>query len=174
MKFGFLRYAVKNGSTCASHSDSSHFSLRTNSGFTFIEVLVVIAVLGILATITVSSFSDYAARQQHSSEINDVIRSVIEQRSRALAALNDTEHGVYASTSIITMFEGTTYSAGTGTNRSVTLLYTTATSSFSNGLLYISFAKITGEPSATGTIQLYSQRLQSTATITIYASGLIE
>lgn len=150
-------------------------TLRCNTdGFTLVELVITVAILGLLTGIIMSTFSDYAARQQATSEINDVTRSVIEQRSRALAALDDSEHGVHVASSSITFFEGTTYSAGANGNRIISLLATDATSSFSNGLTYISFSRMTGEPSATGTIELFSSRLQSTTTITIHDSGLIE
>ncbi|MEP7208792.1 MAG: type IV pilin protein [Casimicrobiaceae bacterium] len=43
---------------------SKHFSIRSERGFTLIEVMVVVAIIGILATIAFPAYSDYIQRSR--------------------------------------------------------------------------------------------------------------
>lgn len=152
----------------------NQLAVARTSGFTIVELLVSMAVMVILATLTVTTFKDYADRSQLQGEVVGVTRDLMEQRSKTLAALNDSVYGFAVSSTSLIYFAGSTYVPGAAGNEVVPLNYTTATSSFSNGLSYIVFSKITGEASATGTIELISGAQNSTTTITIHGSGLIE
>ena len=53
-------------------------------GFTLLELLIAIVVAGILASIAVPSFSDFLARQQLRSDVNEVISTLSLARSEAI------------------------------------------------------------------------------------------
>lgn len=151
------------------------FTARSSSlGFTMLELLVVLGIISILAVLTGRTFSTYAFRQQFQRDVVTVERSIIEQRSKTLASLQNSSYGIYVASTSLVLFEGTTYSASDPTNEIVYFLGTVATTSFSNGLSELWFAKITGTPSATGTITLLNKKANSSTTISLYASGLIE
>lgn len=59
------------------------------SGFTFVELMMVILIMGILSTIGISSFSDARQRNRDSSRISDISQIQI-----ALSAYYS-DHGVY-------------------------------------------------------------------------------
>lgn len=145
------------------------------AGFTFIELLVVVAIVGILAGIISVTMSNYASRQSLESMHQQVIEGVENARRNTLASLNDTNYGVYVGTTSIALFPGTSYSPSNPNNEY--LPYTskiTATSSFSGGGWTIVFDRLNGEPSAAGTIVLMDSGSMSYATVTISASGLVE
>jgi type II secretory pathway pseudopilin PulG len=141
--------------------------------FTAMELLVSVAIILLLATVTVVQMRSYTQRQQFDAEANEVHRSLIEQRSRSAGAENDKVHGVRFATTSMVVFEG------------VAAATSTASTTFSFGMASIrtaltgntkelTFNKLTGAPTATGTIDIYNASLVTTTTITIYASGLIE
>lgn len=145
------------------------------AGLTLIEVIVAVAILALFVSAIVGGFSSYADRQLFRQYVEDVRFSIKEQRQRTLASVDDTQYGVYVGTSSVEYFEGSAYSMGASSN-TVQFLPNdiTATSSFSSGNWYVSFNRLTGNASATGTITLFDGKTQQFATITITTLGLIE
>lgn len=97
-------------------------------------------------------------------------------RQRTAASYRDTVYGVYVGTSTVEFFEGSTPTVGSSENVIIDLSENdiTATSSFSNGEWYVTFARVTGAASATGTITIEDERSGSSNIFTIYSSGLVE
>jgi len=144
-------------------------------GFTLVEILVVIAVILILVTIVVQGFSNYANRQVYIGYVSEVKDNLAETRQRTIASYKDTTYGVYVGTSTIEFFEGSSPVVGSGTSTIMQIpSYMTATSSFSDANWYITFKRISGEASATGTILFTDSRTNASTTFTINASGLVE
>lgn len=150
------------------------YQFNKQSGFTLVEILVVLAISFILLFFTVSTFSDDARNRQFQTEINELERSITEQRMRSVAGHGDTVYGFNIGTTTLTLFTGPNYIPGDADNNIKLFSYSKATSSFSNGSTTIYFTKRNGEASATGTITLTENLGQSTSTLTIYASGSIE
>lgn len=144
-------------------------------GFTFVEILTVLAVLLIISTLSVSAFrSIYLGSGQRTAvlEIADALR---EARNNSLAAKQDTVYGIRIASSSVTRFVGATYSLGNASNTVYQFeAGARATGTLVNSGTSIVFARLTGKPSATGTVLVTGSDGTSTTTITIGATGLIQ
>lgn len=149
-------------------------NLRNQSGFSIIELLIVIALLAIVATFSIMSFIEYRDFQASRATVVDINSLIKETKQKTISAETTGQFGLYFSTSSLTVFEGSVYSP-TGINNKVYIFpNTNLKTNFSDSSNQIVFSRLTGEASATGTIDVGSVRLNSTTTITILGSGLIE
>lgn len=150
-------------------------SFLRSTGFSLVELLVVFGLMLLVVVLLIQGFSQYAYQQvltQFSSEVRD---ELVESRQQTIASINNTTYGVYVGTSTIEFFPGTVPEIGSSSNTIIDIPeQITATSSFSSGDWYLSFARRTGQASATGTITIVDTRTVATSTITISASGLVE
>ena len=145
------------------------------SGFTFIELLVVIAIVAIIATFAVESFVEYRDTQSARAVSVDISSIFNETRQKTLSSESvSAQFGVYFSTSTVTVFEGSTYNPAASGNVVHSFVNTNIDTQLSDGSSQIIFARLTGTPSATGTIEIGHSKLNSTTTITIIGSGLLE
>ncbi len=146
---------------------------NTDKGVTVPELLVVIAIIAMVFQLSYFSFtriSDYNSADKHAS----VAQSFVERaRQHSLNSRNNLQHGIRFTSSTISVFEGTAYSAtGTFARLETPAGVQLQSVNLTGGASSIIFSKITGEPSATGTITFQSSRSASTTkTITIYGTG---
>lgn len=145
-------------------------------GFSLIELLVAISVLLILVLVTLQNFGNYARVQQFQRFADEVGHELRLARQQTVASKDDSAYGIYIGTSTVELFSGNIPDVGTSTNTIIDFANRNyfATSSFSDGNWYVTFERLTGEASATGTIVITSTDLGRTATYTIYQSGLVE
>ncbi|HEU0203245.1 MAG TPA: GspH/FimT family pseudopilin [Burkholderiaceae bacterium] len=61
-------------------------NLRKSGGLTAVEILIVLAIAGILAAIAVPNFSAFMQRHRATTAANEVLRTLTLARSRALAS----------------------------------------------------------------------------------------
>lgn len=147
----------------------------SNAGFSLTEIILVVSLMAVLFAIIVASINNYAARQAFTAAVADVRDGVIEARQRTLASENDSLYGVHVSSTAITLFAGDAYVSGDPDNTVIELPGSvTATSSLSGGVTAATFTRLTGLPSATGTIVLEDVRSDAVATVTISGAGLVE
>jgi prepilin-type N-terminal cleavage/methylation domain-containing protein len=88
------------------------------SAFTLIEVLVVIALLGVVASFSVLMGTDALARATAHSERDLVVTLLEGARARSLANIDETPHGLHIDASSYIVFMGSAYSAGDPDNES--------------------------------------------------------
>ena len=151
------------------------YTKRTNLGFSFVEVLVAVAVIAMIATISAASFKNFSRSSALKVASEEVYSAFTSARNETLASSGGTVFGVHIGTSSVTRFTGSTYSVGDTTNRTYTFESgVTATSSFISDGIDIVFSRLTGRPSASGTIFLITESGDATTTMHIYDSGLIE
>lgn len=144
-------------------------------GLTFVEALVVMAIIAILAVFVVSVFQNMNTTSALRVSTQEVYTSLLEARNNTLASNDDTIFGVHIEEEEMILFTGATYSSTSPSSTVYALLRgVTATSSLTGGAIDIVFQRLTGFPSATGTITLFSETQNASTTLTIYGSGLVE
>jgi len=79
---------------------------KTPRGFTIVELLIVIVVIGILAAITIVSFNGVTARATFTRTVSDL------KNTTQILELYKAQYGTYPTTSSSWSFQGTNASAG--------------------------------------------------------------
>lgn len=146
---------------------------RISAGFSLIELLVVLTIMTTIGVFAIIGFKDYARFQQYDASVATVKSTFIDARVRARSAQLDQSYGVKILTSSLVVFRGSTYSAGAATNKTVNLTGVTVSRSLTGGTDQIVFNKLTGLPSATGTITIVGLEHVATTTLTINGAGVI-
>src|SRR3990167_7689766 len=82
-------------------------SILSRRGVTIIELLVVLAVLGIIFSIVIPQFSKMRENQVLKSGVQDILSSLDKARSQTLASLNSFNYGVHFEPNRIVIFKGT-------------------------------------------------------------------
>ncbi len=144
-------------------------NLRTQ-GLTIIEILVVIAILGIIFAITIPQFAKMRENQVLKSTVGDVISSLDKARAETLSSLNSSVYGVHFQSDQIIIFKGASFSSGDANNETISI---TTPAYLANGSLTlpanIYFNRLSGSPSANGTITVSTTNYSKI--ITISATG---
>jgi len=154
---------------------SKKISIHNKTGFSFIEIIVIIAVIGILVSAVVPQFSKIRQRQVLKSAAADILSSLDKARTETLSSLNSSEYGVYFEADKVTIFKGTTFTANSPDNEVVLLTdpanisnVTFGGVSSSSGSLY--FNRLSAAPNTYGTVTVNTPSY--TKTITISATGM--
>ena len=144
-------------------------------GFTLFETLVVIGIGVLICLISFSAFYDLDNNQLLAKETEEVVSYLDRARSESVSSNNFFEYGLHFSPTSTTIFQGKTYSSASTTNDFYPLnSRLVMTPNLSGGVSDLYFARITGKPSATGTVTISMLGSTSTKTIIIYATGLFE
>ncbi|KKT01029.1 MAG: hypothetical protein UV76_C0003G0005 [Candidatus Nomurabacteria bacterium GW2011_GWA2_43_15] len=143
-------------------------------GMTIVELLVVIAVLGIIFSIVLPQFSKTREMQTQKSAVGDVLSVLERARSQTLASVDSSEYGVRFQSDRVIIFKGKIFSVDDVNNQTINI---TAPANISNvtlggisgdsGDMY--FNRLSGMPSKTGTVTVSTTSYSKI--ITISATG---
>ncbi|MFM2383456.1 MAG: hypothetical protein RIQ72_28 [Candidatus Parcubacteria bacterium] len=146
-------------------------------GFTLIEVIISISIMTILLGISMTVFRALTDQQSLDRDVETAISYLLRARNQTITGENNSTYGVYFASTSVTLFEGTSYAAGSSTNlvfnfNNRSYMYSIA---LAGGANQVYFKKISGAPHATGTITYRSSGMTNKQKlIRIYASGLVE
>lgn len=144
-------------------------------GFTLTEILIVIALLVIFGTISMVAFQNFFRASALKVGTQEVLQAFTDARSSTLASENDTVFGVLVSSTSVTRFSGSVFTVGDPSNQTYFFeAGVSATGSLVTSGTDIVFTRLSGEPSATGTIYIRNDTSSATNTVVVHGSGLIE
>ncbi|MCC7436639.1 prepilin-type N-terminal cleavage/methylation domain-containing protein [Candidatus Nomurabacteria bacterium] len=148
--------------------------INFKKGLSLIEIIMVVAVLGIILTISVPGFVNFRKNQSIQNTTNSVVSLLEEARARTLASYNNTFYSVRIESNRAILFTGGTYSSSSPTNKTVPFESPVVLQSISlsGGGSEIKFDRIKGTTSQYGTIVLQIPSGTS-RTITINSGGVI-
>ncbi len=144
-------------------------------GISAVEVMVVLAVIVVLIAVVVPQFSKIREHQVLKAAVSDVLSALNKARAQTLASVDSSEYGVRFESDQVLIFKGTSFSAGSPDNQSVSFTspasivnVTLGGVSGTSGDVY--FNRLYAVPSATGTVTISTGSYSKI--ITISASGL--
>ena len=147
----------------------------SSRGFSFIEIIVVIAIFSLIATVGLQSFSLFKKNLDLNAATDTAVSLLSQARSKTVAAEEGAQYGVHFESGAMVSFAGTSYIPGAIGNEQFFLPTTVemATIAVSGGGSDVIFEKLTGETTRDGTITF---RLKSDTsrvrTVLILATGL--
>ncbi len=121
-------------------------NISKNSGMSLVEVLIVVALFGIIVGIVGFSFSGYRNSQALSNAENETVALVNEARSRTLAGDSANAYGIHLEASRVVLFVGSSFIDTATSNRVVSFDNTITMTSLSlaGGGSDVIFKKLTG------------------------------
>ncbi len=119
-------------------------------GFSLVEILIVIAIIGIIGGISTFSFNDAKTNKLLRIAGDDMVFALEEIKSDALAGKDGLNQSMFIESTTYTTYSGTTYSAGESSNRPHTLnpLFSISTTAPANT---ITFKRLTGDATSVST-----------------------
>jgi|GEM_PF-7100047 prepilin-type N-terminal cleavage/methylation domain-containing protein len=149
---------------------------KNQSAFSLIEIIIALAILGVLATISTAAFSNFTSYQALDKTKAVVVGVIHQVRSRAISSVNDMKYGVAFEPARVVVFAGDTYLPNDPGNQTINLFRLVVISSInlSPNTSVVVFEKRKGTASATGTITLSIPGQSGARVITLSKSGLAE
>lgn len=150
-------------------------AFRVRHGFTLIEMIATIAVLGIIVALSVTSFINFNKREALEQETGKIVALLSEARAQTMSAKGGSDYGVHFEAQKAVLFKGSVYNVGADTNRVQMLNSAVKISSiaFAQGGSDVVFKKLTGGSTKSGTITIVSVRDSTdTKTVTIATTGI--
>lgn len=146
-------------------------------GFSLLEIVIVATIAIVLVTIPLSTFYSLSENQSLEKDVNYVIALIEKARLQTVNAKNNSRFSIRFASTSATLYQGTTYSAGSASNTQFDFSSKVEMSSInlSGNAQAVSFELITGKANATGTIKFRLKNNQSASTtIILYKTGLVE
>jgi prepilin-type N-terminal cleavage/methylation domain-containing protein len=141
-------------------------------GITISEILVAIAVIGVLAVLVLPGFAKIRRVQALKSATEDIVSVIGKAHSQTLSSLNSSEYGVHFSSDELVLFKGTSYSENNPDNENIEIISPASISSINltGGAVSLHFDRLNGLPNVSGTITVGVPG-SSSKIITISATG---
>ena len=162
---------------------SSKFSRKENrtmrvssTGFTLIEILISVAIVGVIAAVAVSASRSFLEGKTAESAVYETLSALSRARSLTLASKGASQYGVHFETDSVSVFKGTSFASGNPEN-DVIFLYKGAkidNISLSGGGQNVIFERLSGKSAQTGTVTVSGLGGENPRVISIYETGLAE
>ena len=143
-------------------------------GITILELLIVLAILGLFIALTLFQFSKFREQQVLKSSVNDTLSSISKARSQTLSSLNSFVYGIHFESDKVIIFKGTVFNNNDPLNEIINIISPATISnvtlggiSGTSGEMY--FNRLYGVPSKTGMVTISIP--SSSKVITISATG---
>ena len=148
---------------------------RRTQGITLIELLIGIAILGIIGAVAITSLSSLRGAQALKNSTASTVSVFHEARARTLASESASSYGVHIGTTELVLFQGAAYVAGNTGNKRVSLDdgVTISSISLAGGGTDVVFNRLTGGTNQNGTFVIVGTTPTAQKTITISKTGLI-
>ncbi|OGI82090.1 hypothetical protein A3G53_00980 [Candidatus Nomurabacteria bacterium RIFCSPLOWO2_12_FULL_44_11] len=125
-------------------------------GVSIIEILIVLAVIGILMAVVLPQFSKMRESQVLKSAVGDISSALGKARGQTLASVDSSEYGVHFESDRVIIFKGKVFSAGAPDNERIDIAapagITNINLGASGGVVDVYFNRLSGAPSAIGTV----------------------
>lgn len=125
-------------------------------GITVLELLIVIAIFGILAVVILPQFSKMRDKQVFNNSINTIVDTISKAKSETLASLDGYNYGVQFENNRVIIFRGNVFNSQDVNNRiySLTSPSSITNISLSGGGSNLYFNKFSGLPNKSGSVTL--------------------
>jgi len=147
-----------------------YFLKNFNNGFTVFELMLVIALIGILAGISVPAYQSLQINNNLNMAANIIVQSLRQAQTLARGVDGDDSWGGYIQSGKIVIFKGGSF---TGRDSEFDKSFEFPLSIISSGLQEIVFDKFSGQPQTAGIITLTASNNQ-TKTIEVNEKGTID
>lgn len=159
--------------TVVKNKIGTKMSRNNRTGFTLIEILVVVFILVVISTISVQAFNRYKERQNIDVNTQIVAEALKEARDQTLDSLDSSSYGVHVSSSTAIVFKGSVYSPLDPSNENRNLLPPVIVASTTLSGTDIVFERLTGETLNPGSIFIGVPGKDLLKEIVIEPTGLI-
>ncbi len=146
----------------------------TRAGFTALEILIVIAILGVLLVTIVPSFLSFRQKSILNTETMELITTISRARILSVSSKNDQQFGVHLEAGKVVLFQGITYVAGASTNEEHIFdpALTLTGIVVNGGGSEVVFKKVTGATTQNATTTLLVTGTTASSTVVIRLSGV--
>lgn len=147
---------------------------KDTRGFSLLELVIVIAILGILIAIIIPSFLKFRQSSILNSETQELVTIINRARLLSVSSKNDKQFGVHFEAGQVVLFQGTTYSAGMTTNEPHVFNsnLTLSTIAVNGGGTDVLFQKVTGATSQNATTTLLVTGTTASTTVIVRPTGI--
>ncbi len=147
----------------------------SENGFTLVEAIIAIAIIGVLSGLSVPYFNSFLARNELKNESLKVVDALRTARIRAITGHSDSAWGVHFESNKYVVFKGNAYNASDPFNSETVFpaVLSFATTTLNGGGSDVIFNKISGETSQYGTTTIQND-INESNDIVINRIGMIE
>lgn len=153
--------------------------MKNNAGFSLIEIIIVIAILSVLATVVVFDFVSFSKNSDLNNASQEFVGILKLAQNKALSSDNYDQYGVYINTGVspnqYVLFKGSSYASKTGVVQTYSVKSTTEFYGISlGGGNEIVFDRITGATDEMGSVSIRAKTDTSkNKTIYVVSSGAV-